>query len=369
MELCPPYIQPVVEYEKKLNRDLWQPAVKLFDEKQYAESFRMLMRYINEEAATRYEIAPNRWSIPHGSLVVDIALTEDGMVEITAPFVKLPAERRAPLLRQVLELNTRTLTLPRAVLKDDGFTFVYKTPLALAEPSKMYWVLYDICLNGDSFDDEYINKFGAVALREKEVTYLPDEQVERAWQIYQDTLTEAAGYADYYTGKRWYGYSFEIQGIGLMRIEHAVAPQGFLRTRLERSISHVWDHRSAEDISNILIREIEEFRSLDRATFAEDFYKTNFFVSAKRTAEMETCRKDMNRRWEWAKEDRAHRNGQGVSICYLFAAYAVLYNFFVPEILQEELVTTLKAMAEKPWDEAGERAWESFQKIMDPAFE
>lgn len=369
MELCPDYTQPVVEYEKKLNRALWQPAAKLFDEKKYAESFRMLLRYINEEATSLYEKEPDHWVIPHGSLLVDIKITPDEMVEVTAPFVKLPSERRAPLLRQVLELNTMTLTLPRVILKDDELTFVYRTPLALAEPSKLYWVIYEICINGDSFDDEYISKFGAVPLREKEVTYLSEDQVERAWNLFQNTLTEAKTYADYYLSKRWYGYAFEIQGIALMRIDHTAPPQGYLRTRIGRSINHVWSDRSSEEVSGLLARDLDEYRKIDRATFAADFYKTNFFVSGKKSAEMEACRKNMNQRWEWAKEDRAHRNGQGVAVCYLFAAYNVLYSFFLPQKLQAELVANLAAMGGKTWDEAGEIAWVSFQKIMDPAFE
>jgi hypothetical protein len=369
MELCPYYRKPVVEYESKLNRDLWQPTVKLYEEKKYEECFLMLLRYINSEAAETCEKEPSHWVIPHGSLTVEIQITKDGMLEITAPFLKLPAERRAPLLRQVLELNTMTLTLPKLELKDDDFTFVYRTPLALADPFKIYGVLFEICIYGDSFDDEFISKFGAVPLREKEVTFLPKEQVDQAWQGFQDLLAEGRQFGDYYTSKRWYGFAFEMQGIALMRIDHMIAPQGYLRTRLERSINHVWDQRSTEEITNALARDVDEYRQLDRAVFEGDFYKTSFFVSAKKSAEIAACQKNMNQRWEWAKEDRARSSGLGVAVCYLFAAYNALYSFFVPAVLRNELVTTLTAMGGKTWEEAGDLAWTSFQKIMDPAFE
>jgi hypothetical protein len=369
MELCPHYRKPVVEYESKLNRDLWQPTVKLYEEKKYEECFRMLLRYINSEAAETCEKEPGYWVIPHGSLIVEIRITEDGMLEVTAPFLKLPAERRAPLLRQVLELNTMTLTLPKLMLKDDGLSFVYRTPMALAEPFKMYGVLYDICIYGDSSDDEFISKFGAVPLREKEVTYLPKEQVDLAWQGFQELLAEGKQFCDYYIGKRWYGFAFEMPGIALMQIDHVISPQGYLRTRLERSISHVWDQRSSEEIANSFSREVEEFQKLDRAAFEADFYKTSFFVSGKKSAEIAACQKNMNQRWEWAKEDKARSSGLGVAVCYLFAAYNVLYSYFVPASLQEELTTTLTAMGGKSWEEAGELAWASFQKIMDPSFE
>jgi len=368
MDLCPQYVPPVVEYEVKLKRELFPTAVQLYEAGKFEESFRTFLRYVNEEAAVACEKTPNHWVIPHGSIVVEIRITPDGQLEITAPFVKLPPDRRAPLLRQVLELNTGTLTLPRLVLRDDGLTFEYRCPLALAEPNKMYRVLFEICINGDTFDDEYVTKFGAVPLREKQVTSLPEEQVEQAWQVFGEALSEAKRSAEYYMSKRWSGFAFEILGIQLMRIDHVIAPQGFLRTRMERTINHLWDKRSAEEIHGLLMRDIEEYLKLDRETFAADFYRADFFINAKKSAEIEACRKSMGTRWEWAKEDRAHRNNHGVAICYLFAAYEVLYNFFVPAELAAELASTLAAMSGQEWEIAGEHAWQSFQKIMDPAF-
>ncbi len=369
MDICPQYVPPVVEYEVKIKRELFLPSVQLYEAGKFEESFRTFLRYVNEEAALACETSPNHWVIPHGSIVVEINITPEGMLEITAPFVKLPPDKRAPLLRQVLELNTNTLTLPRLVLRDDGLTFEFRCPIQLAEPNKMYRVLFEICINGDSLDDEYVTKFGAVPLREKQVTVLPEEQVERAWQVYSSTLAEAKRAADYYMSKRWSGFAFEILGIALMQLDHVIAWQGFLRTRMERTIQHLWDQRSPEDIHGLLARDIEEYMNIDRATFAADFYRADFFINAKKSAEIEACRKSMNQRWEWAREDRSRRNNHGVAICYLFAAYEVLYNYFVPQRLHEELAATLTAMSGQEWEAAGEHAWASFQKIMDPAFE
>lgn len=368
MDLCPQYVPPVVEYEVKLKRELFQPAVQLFEEGKHEEAFRTFLRYINEEAALACETSPRHWVIPHGSIVLELRITDDDEVVITAPFVKLAPERRAPLLRQVLELNTGNLTLPRLILKDDGLTFSYRCPLRLAEPNKMYRVLFEICINGDSFDDEYVTKFGAVPLREKQVTFLPAEQVEQAWQVFRGTLEQAKRSADYYMSKRWAGFAFEILGIALMQIDHVISAQGFLRTRMERSINHLWEQRSPEEIHGVLAREVEEYLALDRETFAADFYVADFFINAKKSAELEACRKSMGTRWEWAKEDRAHRNNHGVAVCYLFAAYECLYNFFVPPALREEYTATLTAMSGQDWELAGEHAWQSFNRIMDPAF-
>jgi IS4 transposase len=85
------------------------------------------------------------------------------------------------------------------------------------------------------------------------------------------------------------------------------------------------------------MRDMDAYLQLSQEEFAADCYRADFFVSAKKTAEMEACRKNMEQRWEWAKEDRSRRDFQGVSFCYLFAAYNVLYNAFVPEVLEKNL--------------------------------
>lgn len=368
MNCCPVYHPPVVVYESSLDRTRWQPALRLFEEGRHEESFRTLLSYINHEKASSCEKKPGHWVIPHGSLIMEIRITPDGFIEITAPFVRIPDEKRAPLLRQALEINTAPLTLPQLILKDGEFHFFFRTPLVLAHPDKMYRVLFEICIYGDSFDDEFITRYGATPLRPKKVRPFTPKKIEMAWTTYRSILEESIREAKQFAAKRLWGFGFEILGIGLMRIDHSIAPQGYLRTRLERSINHLFDQKSAEDLFNQMMRDAEALLQLSREEFAADCYRADFFVSAKKTAEMEACRKTMEQRWEWAREDRARHDFQGVSFCYLFAVYNVLYNAFIPEMLEKEIVTTLKAMAGKEWEKAGMLAWESYQKIMDPAF-
>jgi hypothetical protein len=307
MDQCPEYTKPIIEYESKLDPELYRTSVKQYEERKYEESLRTLMNYINREMTGSCEKEKNHWVIPHGSLIVEIKITPDGRLDVTAPFLKIPQERRAPLLRQATELNTRTLTLSKLALKDQGLYFNYNIPLALCEPFKLYGILYEICINGDSYDDEFVSKFGAVPLREKEVTYLPKEQVDQAWQQYQAILDEAKRYNEYFSHKRW-----------------------------------------------------EEFN--------QDFYQTTFFIQAKKTAEIQTCQKALAERYDWATQDKSRRNHIGIAMNYQFASYQLMYSYFPPPKLQEEIRNTLTACSNTPWEKAAEVAWASWKKIMDPAF-
>lgn len=368
MDVSPQYLDPVNRYESKVNPDLYPSCVKLYDSGKYEESFRVFMNYVNQEMTERYEIEKNHWRLPHGSLMVDIRLTPDGNFEVTAPFVKLPEQRLAPVLRRVLDINTNVLRLPLIKMDDDKLFFYYSCPMALAEPFKLYGVINEICMNGDSYDDEFIEEFGASALSEKQVEYLPSEQVDLAWKSFHSILDEALEYDGYFSSKRWYGLSLDVLGQALMKIDYTLAPQGYLRSRLEKSISALWSRARLEEIVANLRKDVEEFRSLEKEKFAKDFYRTTFFIHVKRNNEIAGCQKNMAQRYDWASQDRQHHSSIGVVLNYYYAAYDLLYKFFVPPKLEEEITRTLAACSNKPWPEAAEIAWASFNKIMAPAY-
>ncbi|MBW2700399.1 MAG: hypothetical protein JRF33_06230 [Deltaproteobacteria bacterium] len=367
MDLCPAFIDPVNRYESKLDRDLYRTSTKQFEDGQYETSFRTFMNYVNREMAEGCEIEPKRWQLPHGSLVVDMSIKDD-LFEIKVPFIKLPADRLAPILRRSLDINTNVLTLSQIKLSDDGLYFHYSCPMALAEPFKIYGIIREICINGDSYDDEFIEEFGAEALREKQVTYLPEDVLEKAWNQFHQILDEAMGYDEYFVAKRWNGLCVDILGYALMKIDYSLAPQGYLRSKLEKSISWLWSRSPTEEVLANLRQDFKEFKSIEKEKFFKDFYRTTFFIHAKMSSEIEGCQKALAGRYDWAGQDKARSNHLGLTVNYIYGAYDLFYKFFVPTKLEEELQRTMEACSNKTWKEASELCWTSFQKIMDPAF-
>ncbi len=366
MDLSPLYMDPINRYESKIDRDLYRSCVKLYDAGKFEESFRLFMNYVNREMAEKYEIDNNHWRLPHGSMMVDITVTPDRL-DITAPFVKLPEQRLAPVLRRVLDINTNVLTLALIKLDDDGLFFNYSCPMSLAEPFKIYGIINEICMNGDSYDDEFVEEFGAIPMAEKQVEYLSQDRVDKAWDLYHSLLDEAMEYDRYFSSKRWHGLSVDVLGCALMKIDYTLAPQGYLRTRLEKSISVLWSQGRVEEIASRLRKDME-FGTLEKEKFTRDFYRTTFFMHAKRSMDMDGCQKNMAQRYDWARQDRQHNSSIGVVLNYYYACYDSLYKYFVPHKLEREMTSTLAKCSNRPWVEAAELAWSSFQKIMDPAF-
>lgn len=367
MDTCPAYYAPLNKYESTWNHKLYQESVKQFEDRQYRQSFRTLMNAINQVQTEKCEKGSDRWVLPHGSLIVEISLTEDA-IEVRAPFIKLPEKRRAPILRQIWELNTRSLTLGLIKLDGDDLNFHFSTPLDLADPFKVYSILHEICITGDSHDDVFVDEFGATPLGDKDVTPLPAEQVDRGWEIYRAMLDEALRYDEYFTGKRLHGFSYDVLGIALMQIDCVIAPQGYMRAKLERSTSYLWERRPMDEVVAQLRKEVHFFQAFEREKFGQDLYRSTFFVGDRKNAEIQTCQKVMGERHDWARQDKSQRNHRGVVLNYLFACYHLMYSFYLPEKLHAELHDTLKACSGQPWEAAEELAWSSFTKIMDPTF-
>lgn len=369
METCPTYHAPLNTYEGTWNHKLFRESIRLFENKEHRASFRTLLDAINQEQARACQTSPDRWVLPHGSLVVEIAITDQETVEVHAPFLKLPSDRRAPILRQIWEINTSSLTLGLVKLEGDELSFHYATPLTLADPSKVYGILHEICVTGDRQDDLFVNDFGAAPLRDKEVIPLPAEQVERSWEVFQALLDEAASYDAYFSQKRQNGFCYDVLGLALMRIDSVIAPQGYLRAKLNSSTSCLWDrNRPMEEVLGQLRKELQFYQAVERPAFEQDLYRSNFFVGDRRSAEIQTCQKTIAQRYGWARQDKAQRNQRGVVLSYLFACYQLLYSFYLPGSMYDEIHSTLSACSGQPWEAAEEAAWASFQKIVDPAF-
>jgi hypothetical protein len=368
MDIAPNHSDSLVAYESNLDLKAYKKCTELLEKRRHEESFHEFIRYVNAELAKKTMVEKNHWVIPHGSLILDVKITPSGILEIRAPFLKLPPERRIALLRQICEFNFNVLILSQVLLDGDDLTFHFSTPLTLIDPHKIYGALQEICLNGDSYDDAFIEKFGAVPLREKTVEYLPEKTVGQAWESWHLYLDEALTYDQYFQDKRWRGFSYDILAIALMKIDFVIAPQGFLRTEVEKSIMTLFSRRHPDEIVLDVREDVKKLKTYPKDKFARDLYKPSFFIPARTRSDVSTCQNNLQQRYEWTLQDRSAGSNVGVVLNYLFGAYRLLYNYFLPEKLQEEVLGVLRATSQKPWNEAADLMVASFQKIMDPAY-
>ena len=159
------YFEPVHgSTQSAFDAERYRQCVELYDAQRYTEAFHTFLDSLNPKFRPEYGNAEGtEFHIPHGSIVVDIHLTDDRL-RIHADFMELPAKGSVAMLRQVAGLNTNQLLLPTFLLEGNRLTLDYTCPMQRTHPAKLYGVLRDICYIGDQYDDEFAAKFGATRL-------------------------------------------------------------------------------------------------------------------------------------------------------------------------------------------------------------
>ncbi len=88
-------------------------------------------------------------------------------VAVESPLLLLPASRRVPLLRAVLDLNAGAVGLARFVLRRDRVLLTFSDQLANVSPPKLVLAIRDVALRADQLDDALAIAFDAEMLGPK----------------------------------------------------------------------------------------------------------------------------------------------------------------------------------------------------------
>ena len=352
--------------ESKMNVDSFDTSVEAFDNKEYLKSFYALMDYINPEFREKYGNANGtEFSVPHGSIIVNIKI-EDNQLKIMAPFLAVPEKGRIPLLRQIAVLNFNNMDLARILMKDNVLNFEYSCPIEMVNPYKIYYVLEEICLTGDKYDDEFATKFDAQRIYEPKVTPYSQEELDSIYDAIQLTCDECLDAVKHFESGRKYGFAWNIIAISFYKIMYAIHPQGQLLNDLQKYIrEHDRDDIPLPEIVAHGKGIIENLKAIPKEKLAEDLYYVETFIPAKRRSNL----KNIQDNFEDDADKAASYLGQedylscGVIIMYQF--YRLYYFNNVQDDVNAVVAHALAKSSAKPWEEAAPALMEAMGNIME----
>ncbi|NJL12919.1 MAG: YbjN domain-containing protein [Microscillaceae bacterium] len=302
------FLQPMTSV---INSDYWGTVMKTYEEKKFRESFYAVLDYIQEGLSSKaLDEGKTRYSFPHGSIVVNLEIRDEHLY-IDAPFLRIPAKYLLPLMRQVAELNFGTLVLAQIRLEENDIYFRYDAPLELCEPYKLYRVIEEICIQADSNDDAFIDKFVAQRFAEPHIERFSNEQIEMAWEKFQAYLQEALQYDDYYIQKRWESFGWDAYYLAFTRIDYFMRPQGVLKTELEKAVK---DLNSSTPFNEKILRgrkAAEKLLKLEKEKFAESMYHSKQFISEKPTFDVAGLQNYLSKSHNTAKGEMEKRDHVG----------------------------------------------------------
>lgn len=354
--------------ERKVNTELWQRSLDAFDNKNYHESLKLLLDYINPQLRAKYGNSEGTsYTIPHGSIQVTISI-EPNKFHVMAPFLELPQEGVVPLLRQVAGLNVEGIELAYISLKENQLFFEYHCPIALTHPAKIYRILYDICFNGDKYDDEFVSKFGAKRIAEPLIKMYDAETLERVYAAIQSSCNECVEYVKYYEEQRLYGYAWNMQATTLYKIIYFANPQGQLRNDLESAITeHERDDLQTSEIIARTKEVIEKLSQTAKEQWAEDLYFVENFISPKRRSSLEDIQENFKATYQNASKAYAAGDYMGCCAGILYKFYQMYYYNDVQDSVNELVAKALKESAQKPWEEAASILFSVMATLMGDA--
>lgn len=350
--------------ESKINLDAFDKSVDAYDKKDYKQSFLLLLDYINPDIRAKYQ-KDNCFSVPHGSVLVNITLTDNDLM-IVAPFLKLPEKNRVPLLRQTASLNFRYIDMTQIVLKDECLQFEYSCPLALVNPYKLYYVLREICATGDEYDDEFATKFGAERIYEPKITPYDSKTLDTVYDVIQLSCEECKVGMKYFENERKYGYAWNIVTSTLLKILYYAHPQGQLLNDINKAIEDL----DREDIPlsetiNIGRKLVDRIQAMSKEELARDLYYVETFVSTKRRSTLSNIQENFKSLYETVTKYIEQEDYMASTVMMTYQFYNMYYHNDVQDDVNKVVVNALTQSSGKPWAQAATIQYRAIKSIME----
>jgi len=341
----------------------WDEAVALFKNKAYALVLPTLLDYLGPQFQSKKK--GDTYEIAHGSVVVSLTQTDTELL-ISCPFVNIAQAKKVPLMRRLAELRMYPLNLTNLVLENDLVYFSFSCPLNLCEPYKIYGVLREICFYADSYDDEFIEKFGAEHLQEPNITAFANDLKETAYANYQSILEQGLSRLAHYMEKRHINNAWYTLNISLKQIEFHIEPQGYLRSLLEKAIDGIFDRNLA--IQDRLLHgkaSLEKLKAYDKDNFYKDLYQIETFVPHKYSGKKENIREN----WEdsYAEAQDMLANSRFEDACHLMQScfYGLFYYNLVGEDLAQPITDALAQASGLDWNQAAPILLKGMEALME----
>lgn len=361
------YTASIQEKQASTRQDeKWDEAVALFNSKQYHLVLPTLFAYIGIDLQNKKD--GESYIIPHGSVVLTISQTNTEL-HIKCPFLDISDAKKVPLMRRLAELRMYPLNLTNVLLEGNLVYFSFSCPLNLCEPYKIYSVLREICYYADSYDDEFIEKFGAKHLQEPKIMQFSNNLKEEAYTNYQKIIDEGLQRLNHYMEKRDHNNAWYTLNITFKRIEFYAEPQGYLRTLIEKAVNGIFDRNTP--FQNRLLNgkeSLEKLKAYSKEQFSEDLYQIETFIPHKYSGKKENIRENWEDSYTDAQEMIANARFEDASNLLQSCFYGLFYYNLVDESISSPIIDALAKANGKDWNLAAPLLLKGMQAIMEDSF-
>jgi hypothetical protein len=364
MDKSSTYFSPIHPKKSSTRQDeKWDEALALFNDKQYDKVVPNLLDYVGSHLQTKK--TGNTYEIPHGSVVVAITQTADELL-VKCPFLNIENAKKVPMMRKLAELRMYPLNLTNIVLEGDLVYFSFSCPISLCEPYKIYGVLREICYYADSYDDEFIEKFGAEHLQEPKTISFSKDAKQEAFANCQKIVEDGLLRFDRYMEKRHGNNAWYTLNITLKKIEFHAEPQGYLRTVLDKAVDSLFDGRvSFHDRLMNGKSALEKLKELPKEQFMADLYQIETFVPYKYSGKKENIRENWQDSYEEAQDMISNSRFEDATNLLQSCFYSLFYYNLMNEDISKPVTDALMQASGLEYSQAALLLLKGMQAIME----
>lgn len=360
------YLQPLLEPGlSRTSEKRWEKVIAAHKAEDYVGVVHGILDYVDTGLIARTGNADRTmFRVPHGSVILQLQLKEDAF-EVRAPFLNIAQSKKIPLLRKTTELNFSPLNLSSIHLREEELFFHYKSPLALCEPFRTYDALREICIYADTYDDEFIRKFGAQWIVQPDIRPFSDALKKQAWDDTRSYIEESMQGIAYFENKRNFNLIWYIITITLLKIEEHIRPQGMLRTEMEKVISFLTENN--ESVNNKAERGrryLEKLLDYDPKEFSGDLYTTETFIPYKQRNQLQTIKTDAADIYDQVRRELEQGNQLGAALTLQYHFLSTMYYNEIPRSVYDTMREALLEAGGKPWKDASKALFRGLRNII-----
>jgi hypothetical protein len=366
--IVPIYLKPLSGiYEPIINVNHWDEAVTAFDNKEYKASVIEIINYINENLLKGVN-TENDFTIVQmqGSAEIQVSVSDKELV-IKASFLKITDKtNRIALLRKVAEVNFSPMTLAQIYLKGNNLCFEYQMPIELAQPNKVYDLLWEVSVNADKYDDLFINKYKADFIKTPKIKVLTEAEKNTVWEQIQQYFTNFTEFSDFFTEKRYDDYKWDISVLTLLNISNMPYVHGQLRSDLIDKIGLMFnsdvDYNYRVDKGSGFIKKLMK---KSKEEFFEDIYHANHFISLRWRSSEQILSDRLNNYIDTVKKYEKENKMMALSYFLQVVFQKLIYDYNLEDDYKNAIENLLVNISEENHDKAAPKLAELYYSILE----
>ena len=263
-------------FKAKDKTDLWTECEKLFEQKNYFDSYTAFFNYLKDKAQDNLSFTREngviKFQFYQGSKLVRGVIDEK---KVTAEAEVAAFEKAGvSFMRRLMEMNF-TLYYSRFAVKDNVIYIKFDSGVIDGSPRKLYYALKELAIRADKQDDVLLKDFPLLKPAETYTTDIAPEEKEIMYKYYQKWISNALQRVSGLKEDTFSGAISYLLLNTLYKIDFLISPQGSLQNDME-AIHYGYfarDNKPFGEKNKVMADQIQKLLDRPKEKVLSDLYR------------------------------------------------------------------------------------------------